>query len=119
MAADEGRTRYILTLLVHGGWPNESLVPSPDEMQRELRATFDKPITIQASQAGQNPSAHTQRYYELQTDPTLSPDEIKDMLVVVIERIGAGMFSGLEISVLLGTSTGAEVARGTARPHPR
>jgi hypothetical protein len=119
MAADEGRTRYILTLLVQGGWPNESLVPSPDEIQRELRATFDKPITIQASQTGQNPGANTQRYYELQADRALSPSEIRDMLVVVIERIGAGMFSSLEIGVLLATSTGADVARGTARPQPR
>jgi hypothetical protein len=119
MAAHEGRTRYILTLLIEGGWPDESLVPSPDEMQRELRATFDKPITVEASQAVQNPGAHTQRYYELQADSALNPDEIKDMMVVVVERIGAGMFSGQEIDVRLATSTGADVARGTARPQPR
>jgi hypothetical protein len=49
MAASEGQARYILTLVVEGGWPDESLVPRPDDMQRELRATFDRPITIQAS----------------------------------------------------------------------
>jgi hypothetical protein len=119
MAAHDGQTRYILTLLVEGGWPDESLVPRPDEMERELRSTFDKPITIQVSRTGQNPSAHTQRYYELLADPGLSPNEIKDMMVVVVERIGAGMFSGLEIDVLVATSTGANVARGTARPQPR
>jgi hypothetical protein len=119
MAASQGQARYILTLVVEGGWPDESLVPRPDEMQRELRATFDKPISLEASQAVQNPSAHTQRYYEIHADAALSPDEIKDMVVVVVERIGAGMFSGLAIGVRLATSTGEDVARGTARPQPR
>jgi hypothetical protein len=119
MAEHESRTRYILTLVVEGGWPDEGLVPSPNEMQGELRATFDRPFTVEASQTGQNPGAHTQRYYELQADSALSPNEIKDMIVVVVERIGAGMFSGQEISVLVATSSGANVARGVARPQPR
>ena len=119
MAEHAGQTRYILTLVVEGGWPDESLVPRPDEMQRELRATFDKPITLVASDAVQNPSANSQRYYEVQADAGLGPDEIRDMMVVVIERIGAGRFSGLEIGVRLATSTGADVASGTARPQPR
>ena len=119
MAAEEGSTRYILTLLVEGGWPDESLVPRPDEMQREVRAIFDKPIEIRASAASQNPGAHTQRYYELLAHPSLTPTEIKDMIVVLVERIGADKFSGLEVDVLLATSTGAGVASGTARPQPR
>jgi hypothetical protein len=119
MAEHEARTRYILTLVVEGGWPDESLVPRPDEMERELRATFDKPIILEASRAVQNPGAHTQRYYEVQADSALGPDEISDMMVVVIERIGAGVASGLEIDVLLATSNGANIARGTARPRPR
>jgi hypothetical protein len=41
------------------------------------------------------------------------------MMVVVIERLGEGMFSGQEIDVLLATSHGANIARGTARPQPR
>jgi hypothetical protein len=76
MAAPERQIRYILTLVVEGGWPDQTLVPRPAEMQRELRATFDQPITLEASQAVQNPSAHPERYYEVQADPAFEPDEI-------------------------------------------
>src|SRR4051795_7463042 len=119
MAAEEQSTRYILTLLAEGGWPDESRVPTPVEMQREAGTIFDKPIEIRSSDATQNPGAHVQRYYEVQADPSLTPMEITDMLVVVIERIGASTFSGLEVEVLLANSVGTAVARGTARPQPR
>jgi hypothetical protein len=119
MAPEAGQQRYILTLLVEGGWPDESLVPRPEALQQELEAVFQSPVTVRASPAAQNPGAHTQRYYELQASPALTPETLKDMVVVGIERIGADAFSGLEVDVVLANSTGTNVARGTAKPQPR
>lgn len=119
MAEEAKHTRYILMLSVDGGWPDESLVPRPDDMERELGKTFAVPLSVQAAETAQNPSANVRRYYELAADPALAPNEIKDMLVLVIERICAGMFSGQEVQVVLATSSGANVAEGTAKPEPR
>ena len=119
MAAEEKRTRYILMLSVEGGWPDESLVPRPDDIERELQNTFARPLSVQAVQRAQNLSANVTRYYELSADPGLAANEIKDMLVLVLERVGAETFSGVEVHVVLATSSGANVAEGTARPQPR
>jgi hypothetical protein len=119
MALPVDSTRYILTLSVRGGWPDESLVPRPDDMERELRAIFGAAISVQAARTAQNPGANVRRYYELEADSALTPIEIKDMLVVVVERIGAGTFSGQEVQVALATGEGTPAAQGTAKPQPR
>ena len=119
MALPVNPTRYILMLSVSGGWPDESLVLRPDDMERELRAIFGVAISVQAARTAQNPGANVRRYYELEADPALPPTEIKDMLVVAIERIGADMFSGQEVQVTLATGEGANLAEGTAKPQPR
>ena len=119
MALPVNPTRYILTLSVSGGWPDESLVPRPDDMERELQAIFGVAMSVQAARTGQNPGAHVMRYYEVEADSTLTPIEIKDMLVVVVERIRAGTFSGQEVQVALATSEGTPVAQGVAKPQPR
>jgi len=88
-------------------------------MARELRSIFGATIPVQAARSEQNPGANVRRYYELQADSALTPIQIKDMLVVAIERIGAGNFSGQEVQVALATEEGANLAEGTAKPQPR
>ena len=119
MAARVDPIRYIVTLSVAGGWPDESLVPRADNMERELRTIFGAAISVQAARTGQNPGANVRRYYELEADSAITPTEIKDMLVVVIERLAAGTFSGQEVQVALATSEGANLAEGIAKPQPR
>jgi len=119
MALPTTPKRYIVTLSVPGGWPDRSTELRPADMERELRAIFGAKVSVRAARTTQSPGANVARYFELNAGPALAPTEIKDMLVVVIERIGAGISSEQEVHVALATSDGAHLAEGTAKPQPR
>ena len=112
-------TRYIVTLSVPGGWPDQATELRPAEMQQELRSIFQATVSVRASRKTQSPGANVARYFELEVDPALTPTEIRDMLVVAIERIGAGISSEQEVHIALATSDGAALVEGTAKPQPR
>jgi hypothetical protein len=61
MTAEKQHTRYLLMLSVAGGWPDESLVPRPDDMERELKDTFALPLSVKAAETAQNPAANACR----------------------------------------------------------
>ena len=111
--------RYIVTLSVPGGWPDQATELQPADIERELRSIFGATVSVQAARATQSPGANVARYFELAADAALNPTEIRDMLVVAIERIGAGISSEQEVHVALASSDGEFLAEGTAKPQPR
>ena len=119
MALPANPIRYIVTLSVPGGWPDQSTELRPADMERELRSIFGANITVRAARITQSPGANVARYFELEADGALPPTEIKDMLVVAIERIGAGISSEQEVRVALASSNGESLAEGSAKPQPR
>ena len=119
MALPANPIRYIVTLSVPGGWPDPSTELRPADMERELRSIFGATITVRAARITQSPGANVARYFELEADGALTPTEIKDMLVVAIERIGAGISSEQEVHVALASSNGESLAEGSAKPQPR
>jgi hypothetical protein len=119
MALPTNPIRYIVALSVPGGWPDQSTELRPADMERELRSIFGANLTVRAARITQSPGANVARYFELEADAALTPTEIKDMLVVAIERIGASIASEQEVRVALVSSDGAPLAEGTAKPQPR
>jgi len=112
-------TRYIVTLSVPGGWPDQSTELRPEELEGQLRAVFGAETTVRAARTTQSPGANVARYFELEVDPQLAPTELMDMLVVVIERIGAAISAEHPVHVALASTDGAALAEGTAQPQPR
>ena len=119
MSLPSDPTRYIVTLSVPGGWPNQSTELRPEELEGQLRAVFGAETVVRAARTTQSPGANVARYFELEADPALVPTELRDMLVVVIERIGAAISSEQPVHLALATSDGAALAEETAQPHPR
>jgi hypothetical protein len=119
MASPQNPVRYIVTLSVPGGWPDQSTELRPADLEREVRATFEATILVQAARTTQSPGANVARYFELEADAALTPIEIKDMLVVAIERIGASIGSEQEVHVALASGEGEQLAEGTAKSQPR
>jgi hypothetical protein len=119
MATPQNPVRYIVTLSVPGGWPDQATELQPADIERELRSIFGATVSVQAARATQSPGANVARYFELEADAGLTPIEIKDMLVVAIERIGARIASEQEVRVALASGNGEQLAEGMAKSQPR
>lgn len=108
-----------MTLSVPGGWPDQATELRPEDLERELQAIRGARTTVRAVRITQSPGANVARYFELEADPALAPTDLRDMLVVAIERIGAAISSAQAVHVALAASDGASLAKGTAQPQPR
>ena len=119
MTLPAGPVRYILTLSVPGGWPDQSTELQPADIEREVRSIFGTMVSVQAARTTQSPGANVARYFELDADAALNPIEIRDMLVIAIERIGASISSEQEVHVALANTDGEHLSEGIAKPQPR
>jgi hypothetical protein len=119
MASPANPVRYIVTLSVPGGWPDQSTELRPADLEREVGSILGTTISVRAARTTQSPGANVARYFELEADAALTPIEIKDMLVVAIERIGASIASQQEVHVVLVSSDGEQLAEGMANSQPR
>lgn len=117
MALPVNRRRYILMLSVRGGWPDEAVVPRPDDIERELEPDPAAAISVHTAGRIQNPAANIRRYYELEADSAVTPIQIRDLLVAAVERLAAVARSRLEVHIALATAEGETVAEGAARPQ--
>jgi len=95
--------RYIVTLSVPGGWPDQATELQPADIERELRSIFGATVSVQAARTTQSPGANVARYFELEADAAVTPTEINDMLVVAMNGLApASLLSrrwGLERSL--------------------
>jgi len=119
MSVPSDPTRYIVTLSVPGGWPDQSTELRPEELEGQLRAVFAVECTVRAARITQSPGANVARYFELEADSALAPTELMDMLVVIVERIGAAIAAEQPVHIALAATDGTALAEGTAQPQPR
>jgi hypothetical protein len=107
-----------LVLSADPNWPDERLVPSPDLLEDDLKHWLGARIVVRTQKRAYNPTATGKRFYEIEAEHPIPGIEVGKALLRRIGRLRDRSFLGVPIRVILCTSDGEFVSKGTAHPGP-